>query len=334
MTPRERYLTTLAGGSTDFVPRLPILMRYSAEYIGSDYGKFASDYRVLTKANQICAADFGIDQMNTMSDPFRETQGFGAEIIYERDTGAHINKPPLAEKAELSHLKYPDPMESERMRDRIEAIHIYSRENAATHSILGWVEGPAAEAADLRGPENFFIDLLTETKFACELMDLCVETAIKFAEPQVMLGADSIGIGDAVASQVSPQTYESLILPRERRLVSAIKAMGAKVRLHICGNITHLLPGIATLGIDVLDVDHMVNMVKVREVVGNKVTLAGNIDPVEGVLFGTPEKIRTYMQAIYEQVGNPFAINAGCEIPSGTPKENLLALCEPLPWKP
>ena len=332
MTPRERYLNTLAGKPTDFIPRLPILMRYAAEYIGSDYGKFAADYRVLTRANQVCAADFGIDQMNTMSDPFRETQGYGAEIIYGESTGAHIICPPLSEQADLSLLKRPDPMNAKRMRDRIEAVRTYCQNDRSTYSVMGWVEGPAAEAADIRGPENFFIDLLTDPEFACGLMDLCTEVAIDFAKPQIALGADTIGIGDAVASQVSPQIYESLILPREKRLVSALKAMGAKVRLHICGNITHLLPGIASLGIDVLDVDHMVNMARVREIVGRQVTLAGNIDPVEGILFGKPKQIREYMQKIYEQVGNPFAVNAGCEIPSGTPKENLLALCEPIPW--
>jgi len=53
--------------------------------------------------------------------------------------------------------------------------------------------------------------------------------------------------------------------------------MGAFVRLHICGNITHLLPGIVTLGVDVLDVDHLVDLALVRQQVGAHVALPGNI---------------------------------------------------------
>jgi hypothetical protein len=33
--------------------------------------------------------------MNTMSDPYRETQGYGAKIIYERDMVPYCEKHPL-----------------------------------------------------------------------------------------------------------------------------------------------------------------------------------------------------------------------------------------------
>jgi len=336
MTGRTRYLNTIEGKPCDFVPRIPILMRYAAEHIGSNYGALTSDHRVLVRANQQCAADFGIDQVSAISDPYRETQGFGATVIHEPATGARIEKPPLAglelDDAALAALPRPDPLATPRMIDRIEAVRLYAAHNAATHSILGWVEGPAAEAADVRGVEGFFMDLLLEPERTSELMDLCLETAIKFAAAQIEAGADTIGIGDAVASQVSATAYEEHIQPREKKLVEAIQRQGAKARLHICGNITHLLPGIATLGVDILDLDHMVDMRAARAAVGNRVMLSGNIDPVAGVLRGTPEKIRRYMRDTYAQAGNPFAVNAGCEIPSGTPPENLRALCDPIPW--
>lgn len=69
----ERYLATIDDRPTDHLARLPILMQFAAEHIGSNYGAFASDYRVLTEANIVCAREFGIEQMNTMSDPYRET---------------------------------------------------------------------------------------------------------------------------------------------------------------------------------------------------------------------------------------------------------------------
>ena len=109
--------------------------------------------------------------------------------------------------------------------------------------------------------------------------------------------------------------------------------MGARVRLHICGKITHLLDGIADLPLDILDVDHMVDMAAVRAKIGPGVALSGNIDPVEGVMRGTPESILQAVQSVYEAVGNPYLVNAGCEIPPGTSAENLRAICEPIPWQ-
>ena len=338
MNGRERYLNTIEGKPVDFLPRIPILMRHAAEHIGSNYGAFTRDHRVLVEANQRCAADFGIDQMNTMSDPFRETEGFGAVCLFDAESGVHIEAPPLANNGgelDLSQLRPPPgPMQSARMRDRVEAVRRFSAENGKTHSVMGWVEGPAAEAADVRGVENFFMDLLADSENAGRLMDVCIDVAIAFARAQVESGADTIGMGDAVASQVSWAVYSEHILPREIRLVAALKGMGARVRLHICGNITHILPGIARLGIDVLDVDHMVDLRKAREIVGPGVALGGNLDPVHDVLKGTPGGIRAAIRRAYAEAGNPFMVNAGCEIPSGTPAENLKALCEPVAWVP
>jgi MtaA/CmuA family methyltransferase len=332
MTPLERYLATLAGRPVDHLARLPILMQFAAERSGSNYGAFASDYRVLTEANIVCAREFGIDQMNTMSDPYRETQGFGANIIYQPDMVPYCEKHPLEDDPDLSKLPRPDPLAAVRMRDRIDAVRAYQTRVGGEYSIMGWVEGPAAEAADLRRLDNFFMDLLDDEGYVGELMDLCVEVALDFARPQVAAGADTIGIGDAVASQVSPAVYERLILPREQRLVRGLKAMGAKVRMHICGNITHLLPGLASLALDVIDVDHMVNLTNVRRALGPHVAIGGNLDPVTDILRGNPDSIRAKLERCYQEAGNPFIVNAGCEIPSATPAANLLALCEPLAY--
>jgi uroporphyrinogen decarboxylase len=103
--------------------------------------------------------------------------------------------------------------------------------------------------------------------------------------------------------------------------------------MHICGNITHLLPGLASLDLDIIDVDHMVDLRTVRKELGTRTVIAGNIDPVAGVLRSTPDAIRQAVRDCYAQAGNPFMVGAGCEIPSRTPVENLRALCEPVPYR-
>ncbi len=330
MTPFERYIGMIKGHKTDIVPRIPIVMQFAAEYIGSNYGAFASDYTVLVEANRRCAEDFGFEQLSAISDPYRETHGFGGKVTYVRD-GVPRCTSPLEHSRELSTLLHPDPGKSERMSDRIKAILDYKKRFGSTYSIMGWIEGPAAEAADLLSVARFLMDTIDDTVFVVDVMDLCVEVGIDFARAQIKAGADTIGIGDAIASQVSAATYESIIQPREKILVNSIRNAGALVRLHICGNITHLLPGIADLRVDILDVDHMVDIECARRSVGGSVAISCNIDPVKGVLQGTPASIREYVARTYRSVGNPFMVSAGCEIPSGTPVENLKALCEPLP---
>lgn len=333
MTGYERYMAVVRGEQADILPRVPILMQFAAEHIGSNYGAFASDYRVLVEANLRCAEDFGFDQVSAISDPFRETQGFGAEIVYVRDGVPRCPRPPLEESKDLSRLGRPDPLASERMLDRVRAVEAYKRAVHRRYSILGWVEGPAAEAADLRTAQNFLMDLLLDRPFARELMDLCVDVGIEFAKAQLAAGADTIGVGDAIASQVSPQTYEEMVFPFERRLFQGIRDAGGRVRLHICGDTTHLLPFFARLPVDIVDLDWQVDMAGARATLGREKVLVANLDPANAVKRGRPAAIRRALRALYEVAGDPFMAGAGCEIPPGTPPECLRALCQPIPCR-
>ena len=333
MNSLERYRATVNGQPADFLPRVPILMQFAAEHIGSNYAAFASDWRVLTEANLRCRDEFGFDQVSAISDPYRETQGFGGQIRYEADHAPTCQVPPLSNIHDLSPLREdPDPYACERMLDRLLAVRALHARVGGECSILGWVEGPAAEAADLRGVQDFLMDLMDDEAACSLLMARCTRTAIRFAEAQLAEGADTIGIGDAIASQLPPDLYRNLVWPGEKQLVEAIHAQRGLAKLHICGNITHLLPHIGELGVDILDIDHMVDPAYARQCVGPATAIAGRVDPVADVLKGTPDSIRHAVAESYALIGNPHLVMAGCEIPSGTPNENLRALCAPVAY--
>jgi len=334
MNSKERYFSCLRGEAMDHLPRVPILMQFAAEYIDSNYGAFASDYRVLAEANIRCAEDFGFDQLSAISDPYRETAGFGGQTTFV-ENGVPRCTGPLEEDEEIdaNKLSLPDPMKAERMRDRIEGVRLMRERVGDQYSIMGWVEGPGAEAADIRGVSNFFMDLLDDDEASGELMDLTLENAINFAKKQIEAGADTIGIGEAIASQVSAEVYEELLFPRMKTLVESIREAGAFVKMHICGDITHLLPHLRRLPINMIDIDHMVPLETARKELGHGITICTNLDPANDVQRATPESIREKLAAAYKRLGNPCMINAGCEIPAVTPHENLKALCEPIPWK-
>ena len=332
MNSYERYINTIKGKPVDFLPRTPILMQYAAEHIGSNYYDFALDYKILVESNIKCAEDFGMDQLSCISDACRETQGFGAKIKCFKDSAPQGTRP-LGDNKDLSLLLKPDPYKSERMFDIIKAAGIYKEKYEGKYSILGWIAGATCEASELRDICNFLIDLKEDEAYARELMDICLNVGIEYARAQIKAGCDTIGIGDAVVSLISPKTYEKLIFQYQQKLVKAIQEMGGYVKMHICGNITHLLPGIAELNVDIIDVDHMVDMEKVRKILGTKVVLTGNLDPVEEIKFSTPKRIREGFKELYDKVGNPFMVNAGCEVPSNTPVENLMAIGEPIAYQ-
>jgi len=102
--------------------------------------------------------------------------------------------------------------------------------------------------------------------------------------------------------------------------------MGAKVRLHICGNTTHLLESMGRLGADMIDLDYPVDLAHARAQMGPRQVIAGNLHPVQIMKLGSPATITAALRDCEKAGGPCWAIGAGCEIPRGTPRENFLAL--------
>ena len=328
MTGSERILAAFDGLPVDSLPLMPITMMFAADQIGEPYGKYAADHRVLVEAQIRTAEKFDFDYVSCISDPGREAADCGAAIQY------FDNQPPavdevhalLAEKTALARLKMPNPLGGGRMHDRVKAVALFRERVGGQRLIEGWIEGPCAEAADLRGINRLMTDFYDDPAFVRDLFEFNVAMGLAFAHAQVEAGAELIGVGDAAASLVGPQIYEEFVRPYEKRLVDGLHAMGARVRLHICGNIRRILPGVGSLGCDMVDIDSMVPLDEARREMGANAVLAGNLDPVKMLRNGTPEAITTALAECHRQAGPRYIVAAGCEVPRDTPEANVRAL--------
>lgn len=330
MKPYDRVYNRLQGKPVDRAPNLNILMAFAAKFIDAPFDKFCTDFKYLTEANIKCNEAFGIDMLSTMSDPFRETADFGADIEFPYDNLPICKKHFIQNYFDIKKLKLFKPIESKRILDRIHAIEYYKQETGNNYSILGWVEGALAEAADLRGVSKLMEDLYDEPEFVKELLTICLKQEVICAKEQIRAGADFIGIGDAVASLLSPGMYIEFVLPFEQELIKEIHNNGAKVKLHICGNILHLLDQIRLSGADIIDIDYMVDYKTSVSKMKDYASVNGNMNPVSVIYQATPEIVK---KAVHECLlaGDEYSfISAGCEIPKDTPYENLKAVDQAL----
>lgn len=324
----ERFSAMFQGSPADSLPLMPITMMFAANQAGAPFGKYVTDHRVLVEAQLRTAEKFDFDFVSSISDPAREAADCGAVIHYFDDQPpvADENHSLLTDKSVLSRLKVPDPLGGGRMYDRVQATALFRERVGGQKLIEGWVEGPCAEAADLRGINRLMTDFYDDPAFVRDLFEFNTAMALKFAQAQIDAGADLIGIGDAAASLIGPQFYETFVLPYEKRIVDALHAMGAKVRLHICGNITRILSSVGTLGCDIVDLDFMTPVDQARRAMGPRQILLGNIDPVRILRNGTPETITAAVGECHRQAGPQYIVSAGCEVPRDTPEANLRAL--------
>jgi MtaA/CmuA family methyltransferase len=268
---------------------------------------------------------FDLDVVQTISDPYREAADFGAQIVFPEDDLPVCRTPFLADPADLSALKGVDPHSGRRMSDRIAAARYLKERVGGQVPIMGWVEGALAEAADLRGVSALLLDLYDRPEWVRDLLERCVEVGIAFAKAQIEAGADIIGLGDAIASQVTPDMYRQFALPYEKRIFAAVHELGAVARLHICGNTTRILPYMAESGADIIDLEWMVDLERAAKVFGDHPATCGNFDPVAVMLQATPKRVHEAVTRSLRQGGARNFSAASCEIPAATPHENLRA---------
>ncbi|MGC8742800.1 MAG: uroporphyrinogen decarboxylase family protein [Verrucomicrobiia bacterium] len=328
MTGKERIIAHIEGKEVDCLPLMPITMMFAADTAGVKYGQYAADYRILVESQLRVVEKYDFDYVSCISDPAREAADCGAKIEYfENQPPAIVEEEALLlDKSRLATLKMPDPLGGGRMSDRVNAAALFKEKVKNDKLIEGWIEGPCAEAADLRGINNLMLDFYDDPTFVTDLFEFVVEMELRFAKAQIEAGIDLMGVGDAAASLIGPVFYERFVFPFEKKLVDGLHKLGTRVRLHICGNTRKILSGMGKLGCEIVDLDFLAPMSEGRAAMGENQILLGNIDPVRVLRDGSPEDVTAEIAKCHRESGARYIVGAGCEVPRNTPQENVIAM--------
>ena len=329
MNSYERVMNRFDGKPVDRLPNMSLVMMFAAKQLGVTFGQYCCDYRLLVDGAFLCYEKYGFDMVCTICDSMREAEGLGSKLVFP-DAGVPYSPVMLVrELSDIDTLKPVDPGSARRMNESLEAIRLMKERGGKDVPVVGWIEGALAESCDLMDMQEVFINLLEEPEAIRQLLDVCMEQNLWFAREQIKAGADIIGLGDAASSLIGPRLYEEFALPYQKEMVRAIHEMGAKVKLHICGNIAPVLPLVAQTGADMIDLDYMVDLEQAADIVPKTTCLCGNFNPVSIMLQGSAEDIRAEVRRCKKisHRNNNF-IAPGCEIPRDTPTENLVTLME------
>jgi uroporphyrinogen decarboxylase len=113
-------------------------------------------------------------------------------------------------------------------------------------------------------------------------------------------------------------------------LIAKLKKAGARVKYHACGNTKALLPLLAQLGADILNLDSLLDLAQIKEKMGHKVCIKGNLDPVRILLNGTPVSITEAVRECIQIGGQDggFILSPGCVFTLDTTTENFEAFVQ------
>lgn len=196
--------------------------------------------------------------------------------------------------------------------------------------------GVFANLAAFRKLDDAYVDPVTDEGFYREMMEYLLERTIRRDRKMVEAGADVIEVaGHLVGSMAGPRFASKYVMEYERRLVKAIREMGALVILHNCGDAAKVMHLYNDLEINCwgyltpppfADVD----LDQALRVMRPDMALRGNVDQVEFMIKATPKQVRRKVRDLLLKVkprGN-WILSTTDFFFDDTPYENIRAFAE------
>ncbi len=192
-------------------------------------------------------------------------------------------------------------------------------------------DGPFTNAAVLMGHTEIFTAVYERPDFVKELLRIVTDKTIEwldFCWEELAIEGRDFAFTDDSAAGLSPEIYEEIVLPYDKKLRFHFEG---RVGLHMCGRTDHLL----RYFVDDLQIHEFqgfgweVNKKKLAELMGGKVVLLGNVNPLT-ILNGTPQEVREETRGCIEAFApcKGYIIQDGNNIAPGSPVENINAMYE------
>ncbi|MBE0537936.1 MAG: uroporphyrinogen decarboxylase [Phycisphaerae bacterium] len=190
--------------------------------------------------------------------------------------------------------------------------------------------GPLAIASHLMGVTEFLMATQLEADKCLKLVDKITQFCIRWLRCQLAYMDQPFGVLvlDDVVGMLSPADAERFALPYLKAIFDAFGDL-----VHIYHNDTpnaNMVKGLATIGMDVFNFSHLVDVAKARTDLGPDVVLMGNIPPLDVLVRGTAADVRQATRELLaktQQYG-PILISPGGGVSPETPIANLQAMLE------
>lgn len=205
--------------------------------------------------------------------------------------------------------------------------------NGDRRFVLASGRAPFTLAANICGLDRISKAIIKDKKFVHRVLELLTEVSIGYYKMMFEVeGVHGAFIADPAASGdvISARHFKEFVIPYLQRVVDAVKQLGKPSMLHICGDITDRLDQIAATGLTSVSLDTKVDLGRARQIVGDRVALAGNVDPVSILEFGTPDQVRSAVHhcRAHDGGGKGLILLPGCDLGHNVCFENIQAFVQ------
>lgn len=329
-TSEDRKALFLRACRAEPVERVPVWMMRQA-------GRYLPEYRALRQkhgflelcktpelAAQVSLQPFravGVDAVIVFSDILILAEAMGLEL--ELTEAGPVLANPIRAPGQVEALRNLDPERETRFVG--ETIRQLCRELGPQVPVIGFAAAPwtlACYMVEGRAKDGFPEVkklMYQEPHLFRALLEKIARNTAGYLRAQIAAGATAVQVFDTWVGELSRRDYEEFALPATQLLIAELGAGAVPVILYTKAS-GHLLRSAAQAGADVLSVDWRVDLAELRQQLGDRVALQGNVDPC--VLLGPEEGIRAAVrEAIEKTAGVGHILNLGHGILPSTPVE-------------
>jgi len=298
-----------------------------AVFEGSFWDEFAADWRrQSTAAPDVAIEDYywldlnvavavetlfptRMREIRRVGDDIYEDDGWG-RIVCTRP-GTYFREPVeriLNKPADLDAIEFDPAGLDCRYGDFMGDVNHHRSKGRAVFVKIG---GPFIRSMFFRGEVELLMDMVRDESFARTLIE-------RVGEHLLQMGLESLRRADAydfgvwiyddmcnsIAPMFSPQTFERVLMPTYKHMVSSLKAAGARyVMQHCDGNIAPLLDMLIECGIDGInpvEYNSGLDVVELLPKYRNRLVFIGGVCNIHILPSGDEPRIRRHIEALVE----------------------------------
>jgi len=313
--------------------RTPVwIMRQAGRYL-PEYRAIRkkTDFLTLCKTPELAAEItvqpvdvIGVDAAILFSDILVIPEAMGMKLDVIESKGPVFDKP-VRSINDIGKLNYESMIEN--LTYVMDAIKVTKEKLNGCVPLIGFsgaswtlatymVEGKGSKSFDVI--KSF---IYNEPEAAHKLLNILSNCVIEYLNEMIRAGCDAVQIFDTWAGILSPGDFDEFSFQYLKKIVAGISHTNIPIIVFAKG--IHDVVKIAELGCDVVSIDWTMDIGKVKEKIGDRVAIQGNLDPC--VLFASKEKIKYEVDVILKKFGNNegHIFNLGHGILPNTPVENV-----------
>lgn len=268
------------------------------------------------------------------------TDEWGVSYLPSPEAVAHPHHGPIVTLDDAHAYTPPDPEAPHRLGKLPDLVARYKGKRAICfhhRAAFMW-------SAYLMKLDTMLLNFLMEPELVALTMEKVLRANMRVVQRAIRAGAEVIILGDDYAGNrgpmMSPAHFREFVLPPLKRMIAMIHEEGAFCIKHSDGNLYPILDDIVSAGPDGINpVEPVAGMElkKVKELVGDKVCITGNIDCGQLLPHGTPEQVREAVrQAIADAApGGGYILTSSNSIHSSCDPRNFVAMvraCQEFGW--